>query len=119
MCFMKILLIAALTCTYYMIHTRMKNTNNLQITTHTVSRSFLKKKLVLYRTTPNLLCTDFYVYFPKTSQSTVLKTLYNVPQLSRSCPKNITPFALRRHSDGKAAGIFENGTVAEGRGPLS
>jgi len=33
--YIKILLMAALICTYY-IHASMKNTNNLQITTHTV-----------------------------------------------------------------------------------
>jgi len=42
---------------------------------------------MLCSTTPSLLCIDFYVYFPKTAQSTVLKTLYNVPQFSKCCPK--------------------------------
>jgi len=52
----------------------MKNTN-LQITTHTIVYTvdpfkFLKRTSMLYSTTANLICIDFYVYFPKTAQST-------------------------------------------------
>ena len=79
----------------------MKNTNIANNNTHysdytnsnSYSRSFLKRNLntVGYTTTANLfsVCIDFYVYFPKTAQSTLLKTLCNVPQFSnsKSCPK--------------------------------
>jgi len=47
----------------------MKNTN-LQITTRTTvytADPFLKEPYLLYSTTANLICTDFYVYFPKTA----------------------------------------------------
>jgi len=65
-------------CTYC-IHTSIKNTNNLQITTHTVQVDlFSKETEILYSTAANLICTEFYVYFQKTAQSTPLKTLYNV-----------------------------------------
>jgi len=39
-----------------------------------------------------MICIDFYVYFPKTAQSTPLKALYNVPQFSKSCPKKYYTF---------------------------
>jgi len=41
----------------------------------------------LYSKTANLICIAFYVYFPKTAQSILLKTLNNVPQFSKSWPK--------------------------------
>jgi len=35
---------------------------------------------MLYSTTANLICVDFYVYFPKAAQSTAKALLlYNVP----------------------------------------
>ena len=43
----------------------------------TVIDPFLKETLILYTITANLICIDFYLYFPKTAQSTLLKTLYN------------------------------------------
>ena len=77
--------LAALLCAYIKIllmtarlylhtDTSTKNTdNNLQITTHATVYTvdpFLKKSKMVYSTTANLICIDFYVYFPKTAQST-------------------------------------------------
>jgi len=47
--------------------------------------------------------------------------LYDMPypQFSKFRPKSIRSSALWRHLDGKAACIFENGTVVEKRKPLS
>ena len=112
---------AALMCTYC-IHTSIKNTNNLQITTHTVQVDlFSKETEILYSTAAHLICTEFYVYFQKTAQSTPLKTLYNVKWAAvfEVLPQKVSSFALWRHLDAKTARIFENGTVVEKRGPLS
>jgi len=45
----------------------------MQITTHTAVYTvdpFLKEPEMLYRTRANQIRIDFYVYFPKTAQST-------------------------------------------------
>jgi len=50
-----------------------------------------------------------------TAQSMLLETA----AVFEVMPKKVLSFALQRQLDGKAACIFENGTVAEKRGPLS
>jgi len=45
---------------------------------------------MLYSTTANLICIDFYVYFPKTAQSTALVHL----QLVQQCRQIFFPLSL-------------------------
>jgi len=93
----------ALICTYY-THTSMKNTVTIiwQITTHTVqySRSFLKRNLYC---TPQQLTwfAQTLCLFSENSSVYTAKTLYNVPQFSKSSLKSIVfclVTSLRRQS---------------------
>ena len=81
----------------------------------------MKETWMLRSTTVNLICTDFYVYFPNTAQSALLRhwTMCRVLENRSLAQKSFTSFALWRHLHGNAACKFENGIVVEKRAPFA
>jgi len=86
-------------CLLHTVHTSMKNTNNQQITTHTVQLILCKRNLntVQHNSSPNshrLLCLF--------SENRTVSHCLKLPQFSKSCPKKYFVFcpvtSLRRKS---------------------